>query len=118
VKSRKQFEDELKTLTKEISNAKDSVSMWQRTLSNLEKRQAAVIQELAPKNDGSVGISDHALVRYMERGLGFNLDDIRSQILTSDRISAIRAGANSIKVGGIKFLVRDGTITTAVDLIP
>ncbi len=59
-------------------------------------------------------VSDHAVLRYMERKYGFDVAAIRAEILTPERREAIRCGAKSITVEGMRFVVRDGTITTAL----
>jgi uncharacterized protein YlxW (UPF0749 family) len=60
-------------------------------------------------------VSDHAVIRYLERKYGFSFDRVRAEILTPDRASAINAGATGISHEGVRFLVRDKTITTVVE---
>lgn len=62
----------------------------------------------------SPAVSDHALIRYLERVHGIDMDACRDAILTPDAVSAIKAGAHTIKVNGIKFAVRNGVVTTVL----
>lgn len=57
-------------------------------------------------------ISDHALIRYLERKHDFSFEDLRRQILTPEREQAIRSGAKSIVHDGLRFIVNDMTIVT------
>jgi hypothetical protein len=59
-------------------------------------------------------ISDHALMRYMERVLGLDLepyrDDIRGKIS-----SACHAGASRVSTGGFTYQLRSGVLTTITE---
>ncbi|WP_333896253.1 hypothetical protein [Brevundimonas aurantiaca] len=60
-------------------------------------------------------VSDHALVRWMERYLEMDLEAIRASILTADRRDAIKAGASAIHCqpeNMILMVSPCGTVTT------
>ncbi len=59
-------------------------------------------------------VSDHALVRYLERVKGFDMAALRAEILTPGVVAAIEAGARTIKLGDVKFPVNDGVICTVL----
>lgn len=59
-------------------------------------------------------ISDHAMLRILERFEGLDLEKIRRDILTDRIIDALKAGATAITIDGMRFVVRDRTIVTAV----
>ncbi|PZO05441.1 MAG: hypothetical protein DCF29_08035 [Alphaproteobacteria bacterium] len=61
-------------------------------------------------------VSDHALLRWMERYLEMDLEAIRASILTDDRRAAIEAGASAIHCcpeNMILMVAPCGTVTTA-----
>lgn len=60
-------------------------------------------------------VSDHAVLRYLERKKGMNIKKIRNEILTPDVESAIRAGALSITIDGMKFAIINKVITTCIN---
>lgn len=60
-------------------------------------------------------VSDHAVLRFLERAQGFDVDAIRAQMLTPTVVSAINAGACAVQVGGIRMMVKDKTITTVLE---
>lgn len=60
-------------------------------------------------------LTDHAIVRYLERAKGFNIAKIRQEMLTPTTIEAIEAGAVTVKISGVDFIVKDKTIVTVLD---
>ena len=67
------------------------------TLQELESLQSEIdrannlITELIRKNDGLV-ISEHAILRYIERVLGVNIEEIKSDILGGTKIHSLPNG--------------------------
>jgi len=59
-----------------------------------------------------VAVSDHAVLRYLERRYKTDVEAIRQEILTPCRVAAIKAGASQITVAGLTFKISDGVITT------
>ncbi len=62
-----------------------------------------------------IRLSDHALLRYLERVWGIDMDTVREEILTPQVVDAIRAGASSVRVNGAMLVVEDRVIVTALD---
>lgn len=61
-----------------------------------------------------IKISDHALVRYIERIKGISLDCIRKEILSDNlKVFIEEMGKNGVfPMDDYKLIVREGTITT------
>jgi hypothetical protein len=59
-----------------------------------------------------ITVSDHAVVRFMERVMGFDFQPIREQILTPRIREAIKAGMTRIRVPNGTVAVRDYVVTT------
>ncbi len=57
-----------------------------------------------------IKISDHALVRYLERVKGENFDEIRKEIVPEKVLDAIRTlggkGEYPVQIGEIEYMVR------------
>lgn len=69
------------------------------------------------KPERTPGVSDHALVRWLERRHHIDLDVVRATILTPERQEAIRCGATSIhcREEGLTLIVAEnGTIKTVL----
>lgn len=58
------------------------------------------------------GVSDHAVVRYLERVVGVDMDSIRSRIMTPTVELAIRSGVTRIRLAEGVIVATDGMITT------
>ena len=59
-------------------------------------------------------VSDHAVVRYLERVHGFDIDAIRAEI---ERITAQarRSGASAVSWQGFSFRLRAGVVVTVLN---
>ena len=51
----------------------------------------------------NIRVSDHAIIRYLERYYKLDIEKIKQEILTSEHKSAIKSGAKRIKVNGIEL---------------
>lgn len=65
--------------------------------------------KLAPR------ISDHAMLRYLQRKYKVDFNELRNEILTESVISAINLGASAITVDGFKLMIHDKCVTTILD---
>lgn len=65
------------------------------------------------KKKPSVQVSDHAVLRYLERKGGFDIERLRLEIGKRAE-PAHQAGATSVIVDGIAFLIANGVVTTAL----
>lgn len=59
-------------------------------------------------------VSDHALIRYVERVLGFCLDKARADIAAIVTPAGV-LGATQVCSGGFTYVIRNGTVTTIID---
>ena len=62
----------------------------------------------------NIRVSDHAVIRYLERYYKFDIDKIRQEILTPEHRLAIKAGAKRIKVNGIDFIICNNIVVTSI----
>lgn len=61
-----------------------------------------------------VVVSDHALVRYIERVLGLDVEQLRREIgRRVDR--GVELGATGVEIGGYVYKIADGHVTTVLD---
>ena len=97
-----------------MTAVRQKLSSHQKEKNVLEKEAVDLTNMLTPKIVKDPAVSDHALVRYMERVKGFDLEAIRNEILTEDRKQQILAGAKAIKVGNSKFKIEGNVVVTIV----
>lgn len=63
-----------------------------------------------------VAVTDHALVRYMERVMGFDFDPIRERILTPTVTRALREGVTRIRTQDGYVIAKESIVTTFLPL--
>jgi hypothetical protein len=60
-------------------------------------------------------VSDHAIVRHIERVKNINIEDLKKEILTPEREEYMRMGATTINCDGVDFVIaQDGTVVTCI----
>ena len=101
-----EIDAELKPLRQSISQLDRKKAGAAAALQRLEK-------SLATMREGVI-VSDHAVVRYLERRYGFDFEGVRMEIATPALRAAAEAGASGWKVEGGTFKIRDGTVVTYV----
>jgi hypothetical protein len=59
-------------------------------------------------------VSDHAIIRYMERKLGLNLDDLRKEIsdINLEAYAQLGDGNYPLQAHDARAVVKDGVIVT------
>ena len=58
-----------------------------------------------------IRVTEHAVVRYLERAMGFNIEAVRQHI--ADTCSgAAAAGAVCVRAEGLRFEIANNTVTT------
>ncbi len=100
-----------KALKKALDDNKAQVSEIQRKGNAIVKEIQEIDQKL---NRGSLSVSDHAVLRYMERVKGINVGDIREEII--DSIPCIDHAEDikdmSVLKGAHKLVIKDNVIVT------
>ena len=76
----------------------------------------AVVQELAQRKrtPAEPRMSDHALLRYIERVCEIDVEEIRQSIMTPGVIEGIKMGCSKVKKDGVEFRVQNNTIVTVI----
>lgn len=62
----------------------------------------------------TVRISDHAVIRYLERHYGFDFEKVRSEMMSPALETADAFGATFILSRGGKMVLREGVVVTFV----
>lgn len=60
-------------------------------------------------------VSDHAVLRWLERVHGMDIETIRREIGQKAAVALDHPGAEAVLVDGIKLQLRDGVVTTVVE---
>ena len=94
-------------------NASNSLGAGMKeTLRGLQQRAAL----LAKADTGVVQVSDHAVLRYLERVGGYDIEAIRKDMVTPQIATAIGAGAKKVHLsdGSTYIIGDDGVVVTVI----
>ena len=97
----------------ELAPIRDFIGQSERKLAALSSERDQLKQRLQELKGRPV-VSDHALVRYLERKYGFDSEAVRKEMLTPEVETAVRAGAAGCKSHGGTFKFRGMTVTTFI----
>lgn len=97
----KAIEDERTRLGQEVGRKKNELNTVRQKIDSFMAKEPVV--------------TEHALLRYIERVMGINLEEIRGRILTEQNRKAIEfAGSCKIKSDGVEFVVKDRCVVSVV----
>lgn len=70
------------------------------------------------KQNGQARVSDHAVIRYLERVNGFDFEPVRERIRKAAQV-VLDVGASSITVDGVSFILNEfDLVVTTLDKRP
>lgn len=93
-------------LGQQESSLADTRAQLSTVRAELDKRRRPAVE---PR------LSDHAIIRFLERSMGIDIDQLRARILSDTVKTAIKAGASAVTVDGIRMRVVDNTIVTVLE---
>lgn len=62
-----------------------------------------------------IQVTDHALVRWLERVKGVDVAALKSELLTDDLVAAARLGAKKYKSGDLIYALNGGKVITVMN---
>lgn len=112
--------DKADQLRKDLGDAEAAVLNNRNELSQTIRQIQETRSEIGTLQQSQVVVSEHALLRYAERVLGINLDEIRQKILTDDLRHLIdkMAGTGNGKFthpDGYRLIVKNRVVATIED---
>ena len=103
-------------LEQESARLESRITEVERSLADMRASFGTVRSELAKRLRPAPEprCSEHALLRFIERVHGINVDAVRASIMTPAIVAALKTGVTAITVQGVKMLAKDGVIVTVV----
>jgi predicted nuclease with TOPRIM domain len=115
------LKEKVEELETRISALNDEAKPLREQLGNIDRQKSKLaternqyverIKELKEKPR----VSDHAVIRYLERKYGFTFEDIRTELLTPTVVSAMNSGVESVKVNGTTLKIKGRTVVTVLN---
>lgn len=108
------FKSDIVTLEQRKTESESRAASIRGELGNQRTRLNNFTQELERRTRPAPvpRVSDHALLRYIERVKGVDLDAMRAGILTPEITAAIQVGATRVKIEGVTFVIEGNVIVT------
>lgn len=109
------IEIEIDKLDDQLNKLRDEKRKIEKNIENILndiKNKKQLNENIKNKNF----ITDHALIRFLERKKGIDIKKIKEEILTPKVIQALLTGAQSYKENGFEYIFKQGKIITIIDL--
>lgn len=111
----------IKILKNQLSRIREDIDILKRNLIKLLEKSREIERDIAIQESGEVlKVTDHALLRYIERVQNFDVESVRRSIITPElQEMAKLLGGNGDYVlleMKLKLVMKNYTIITIVDL--
>ena len=107
----KTLETKRNLIIKEVEEKQQEASKLKKDMGQIKQQ----IDNLKSKTDGNIIVSEHAMLRYIERVLGIDLDELQKKILDENDIKTVRALGNcTYPKDGFKLKIKDGKVITII----
>lgn len=94
----------------EMDSAKIEMQMAQRRMSELQSMVSKMENELKAMEGSKVTVTEHAILRYLERVRGIDLEEVENTILPEAYREKLING--KIPINGFRIVVKDNTVIT------
>jgi predicted site-specific integrase-resolvase len=111
---RDDLDERIEALEAQAKPVRQQLGNMDSTLSKLRNERSQVNAKIAAMNE-KPRVSDHAVIRYLERKYGFGFEDVRGEILTPAVVEAMRAGVESVKTHAGTLKLKGKTVVTFID---
>lgn len=105
------LEIEVKELEREASESQKACSKARNKLDNIKK-------EISLLKEKEVIVTEHAVIRYLERVMGLDIDQVKKEILTTNlkcQLAMLNNGNGKYPIGnGCKAVIKDNTVVSVV----
>lgn len=108
-----EIQAELLTKHSQQDSLRENLAQLDREIARLQSEKQ-LLENRASALREKPTVSDHALLRYLERKYDFDSAAVRREILTPEVLSAIKAGASGIKSHDGTFKISETVITTYI----
>jgi hemerythrin-like domain-containing protein len=111
---RKQLEQRIAALWIEHDSKREAIFGIESQLSEIEKQAQKLQRRLDELKPRAIKVSDHAVLRYLERKAGIDVEAIRKSILDSELPSMVATlgGSGKFPVNGYQVVLKDYTVVT------
>lgn len=114
----KQLESIKSELSAKLEGLKHQKNNLDKEISTMNQNIKNITQKLEKiKENGDLIVSEHAIIRYVERVLGINADELAKKILSHEvekQIEMLGNGTYPVNDNEFKIVVKDNVVVTVV----
>lgn len=111
----KKLRTSLRKLDEQIFDIHNVMAEYQRKYNELKKERVSLITKIEDMNKGELKVTEHAMLRYFERVLGFNLEEIEEKIVSGVSEAQKDLGNGTYPSGLFKVVVKENTVVTIIN---
>jgi hypothetical protein len=115
VREIKKAQTKVKKLDNEIADIHGFMAEYQRTYNAKKKERISLITKIEEMKKGELKVSEHAVLRYIERVIGINLEEVEKNILKCIPESQEILGNGTYPCGEYKVVVKENTVVTIIN---
>ena len=105
------LKDKLKQIDSDLLEVNAKIRPLSQAVSALREERQEILYKIEYSKK-QPRVTDHAVIRLLERRYGFDFEEYRNQILDESAIKAINAGAQKIKRDGMQLIIKDKAVVT------
>ena len=115
IRNIKEIRREIGKLVKEEELLKLEVTVTHSRLKKLKQKLHDLKSE-AKRIAADIDVSDHAVLRYLERVKGLDIEGIKDEILTPELIALVKAcgGSANYTIDGVKVVMKEFIVKTII----
>lgn len=112
----KQLQVRRTKLQAEVSRLDTERKAAQKAHSEAQRELKRLDGEILRSTSGEPIVSEHAMLRYIERVMGINLECVQNEILTDQRKALIKQlGSGRYQMGDHTIVVKDNIVVSILD---
>lgn len=110
----KQLQSRKAKLEVDLKGKRKDLGSIQNEVKNMESQLCEIQNKIKSISDSDIVVTEHAIIRYLERCKGLDLDAVKSEILSEERRKMIKAmGNGKFPIGdGARIVVKGNSIVT------
>lgn len=112
---RKQIEQRLVKVRARLETAEAELCDARLAVEDLESMEATLVHQLEELKPKAIKVSDHAVLRYLERQAGIDVQAIKQAILDDPKLPGFietLGGSGKFPVNGFQVVMKDYTVVT------
>lgn len=110
----KRLQSDKERVESEVKQIKQIISESNKKVNDLNGKKKGIEKKIEALAQKDIIVTEHALLRYIERIYGLNLEELKNEILTDESKAMIKFanGNGKFTLNGVKLIVKNSTVVT------